>query len=151
NATLPQETVTLEAPEPAQALYEEPVPTPAPKVEALPEESVVASTPKAPSRKPTLIERLHGAQTELELHTVDALAKPAEQEAVAEEEPAAEPVQLNAESESEIEVSAEAETLVEASVGPVTYQLPDEIAITETAQIDEIASQLREGAWRSAM
>ena len=51
---------------------------------------------------------------------------------------------LNAESENEIEVSAEAETLVEASVVPLTYEVPDEIAIPTTAQLDEIATQLRE-------
>jgi len=63
----------------------------------------------------------------------------------------AEGVPLNTESESEIEVSAEAETLVEAAVGPVTYALPEEIAITENPQTDQITTQLREGAWRRAM
>ncbi|HTT10622.1 MAG TPA: hypothetical protein VMG60_07020 [Burkholderiaceae bacterium] len=69
--------------------------------------------------------------------------------------PAAEGVQpnveLTAESESEIEISAEAETLVEASVAPVTYQRPDEISVAEAVPIDEMAGQLRGGAWRSAI
>jgi hypothetical protein len=64
---------------------------------------------------------------------------------------AGEGVPLNTESESEIEVSAEAETLVEASMAPVTYRVPEEIAVTDNAQTDQITTQLREGAWRRAM
>jgi len=97
------------------------------------------------TKGPTIIERLHGAQAEPELRSFEPAPRPIALETTPDVG------ELNAESESEIEVSAEAETLVEACVGPVTYPLPDEIAIAETAQIDEIASQLREGAWRSAM
>jgi hypothetical protein len=60
-------------------------------------------------------------------------------------------ITLTAETENEIEVSAEAETLVEASVVPLTYEAPEEIAVPTTARIDELAAQLREGAWRSAL
>jgi len=78
----------------------------------------------------------------------DMVGEPTEQDANAQ------PVALNAESASEIEVSAEAETLVEASVAPVIYNAPEEIAIAEPVQpnqFDDIATQLREGAWRRAM
>src|SRR5882724_4086597 len=101
------------------------------------------------TKRPTIIERLHGAQPELELPRVEPTPRPIALDT------APELVELNPESESEIAVSAEAETLVEACVGPVTYALPEEIAIAETTHIDEIvdeiATQLREGAWRSAM
>ncbi len=57
---------------------------------------------------------------------------------------------LNAESASEIAVSHEAETLVEASVAPVPDESPEVISVADT-QIDDIAGQLRSGAWRHAM
>jgi hypothetical protein len=57
---------------------------------------------------------------------------------------------LQEESEAEIAVSEEAETLVEASVAPLTYEPPAEITVDDT-QIGDIADQLRSGAWRHAL
>jgi len=99
------------------------------------------------TRGPSTIERFHAAQAEIDLDALSVTPSPP----LAIEEPADESVLLNEETESEIEVSAEAETLVEASVAPVTYQPPEEIAVAGTAPLDEIAAQLRDGAWRSAM
>jgi hypothetical protein len=118
------------------------VPEPAASVEPV----LVPAEPVLVTRGPNTIELFNAAPTELGLSPLSVSLPPAE---VA--EPAAESVVLNAESESEIEVSAEAETLVEASVAQVTYQRPEEIAIAESAPLEQIATQLREDAWRSAM
>jgi len=113
-------------------------------LEAAPE-SEIATTQPVPTKQPTVIERLHDTPAEFDV--------PPEPRTVS--LPAAEKVRINGEltteSESEIEISAEAETLVEASVAPVTYPRPDEIALTETPQDDDIAHQLRKGSWRSAI
>lgn len=123
-------------------------PAPAAPAETEPAPATPAeSAPK--TRHPTIIERLHITQAELDLRPLQIPPLPPAVEPPAPESESG--AVLTPEMESEIEVSAEAETLVEASVGPVTYQRPEEISITETAQSDEIASQLREGAWRSAM
>jgi hypothetical protein len=106
-----------------------------------------AATQSLPKTKqPTVIERLHDTPPEFE---APLPPWPASQPPIAENLSASS--ELTAESESEIEISAEAETLVEASVAPVTYLLPEEIAIAETAEMDEFAIHLREGPWRSAI
>lgn len=93
----------------------------------------------------TLIERLQRTQPEIELRT--GLALPPE--AARETAPAA--VELTPESESEIEVSAEAETLVEASFAPMVDETPELVVSAEPVAVEDIGSQLRESAWRSAL
>ena len=117
-------------------------PEPVPRIEPV----LISAEPVPVTRVPNTIELFNAAPAELDLSPLSVIL-PSQEVA----EPAAESVVLNAESDSEIEVSAEAETLVEASVAPVTYQPPEEIAIAESAPPDEITTQLRDGAWRSAM
>src|SRR5882762_6721357 len=132
-------------PESVWAVRANSAPITAPKTGPATAEAEAIAAATVQTKRPTIIERLHGAQPELELRPLEPEPRPIALE------PAPQVVELNAESQSEIEVSAEAETLLEVSVGPVTYSLPDEIALPQTAQIDKIASPLREGAWRSAM
>jgi hypothetical protein len=121
----------------------EPDSEPAEPEPALPADPV-ATTPKV--KGPTIIERFRSAEVELELRP--SAVAPTE---IAKVEPAPEAIELTAESDSEIEVSAEAETLVEASVAPVALEVPEVVTVADPIQMDAIASQLREGAWSSAM
>lgn len=132
---------------------------------------VAAAAAEPPTRKPSVIELLRDTPVQASARAPDAPPAPPKAKSKARRKNRAPKVDLesmdvpildsrversttvilNAESENEIEVSAEAETLVEASVVPLTYEVPDEIAIPTTAQLDEIATQLRESAWRNAM
>jgi hypothetical protein len=100
---------------------------------------------KKKSKKATLIERLHTEQPEVDPPSSKVVAPPETpvDETVAKESG------LRQEAQSEIEIGAEAETL-EASVGPITYVRPEELE-PASARLDKLVSQLREGAWRSAM
>ena len=138
---------------------------PAPAEAPMPLKSAAEAAPKA--RAPSVIERLQSTQQKFEFLASKSNTTPPEtprfdatSHTAAPPQPGAavEPAQaidadtaLLEESASELAVSAEAETLVEASVAPLTYEPPVEITIAETAQIDEIASQLGHGAWRSAI
>jgi Double zinc ribbon len=120
----------------------------------LTEDEVSGSPAKTTPNKLTLIERLNQAQAGIEFRSVDIAPPeaPALDTTIESKAPTAAP-------ESEIQIRVEADTLDDASVAPLTYARADEIAIPEpvpiekiaSPQIDEIASQLREGAWPSAM
>jgi hypothetical protein len=130
--------------EPVPERIAEPVPERIAEPVPAPEPAPAQDVPK--TRTPTVIERLHGAPTETEVPPVPrTISLPVATESTDQDGA------LTPESESEIEISAEAETLVEACVAPVTYQLTEEIAVTETVRTADLSSRLREGAWRSAM
>jgi hypothetical protein len=120
----------------------EPPPEPVPSIAPV----LISAEPVPVTRGPNTIERFNAAPAELDLSPLSVKLPSPEVT-----EPAAESVVLTAESESEIEVSEEAETLVEASVAPVTYQRPEEIAIADSSPLEKITSPLRDGAWQSAL
>lgn len=147
----------------------EPTPAPIPVFEISASDAAPATT-EPQTRKPSVIELLRDTPVQAEPRAAEAPPAPPKAKAKSKRKPRTPKVDLEsmdvpilesrvdpstvtltAESENEIEVSAEAETLVEASVVPLTYEVPDEIAAPTTAQIDDIATQLREGAWRNAM
>jgi hypothetical protein len=153
--------------EPADAAPRAEPTRPAPAEAPMPLTPAVEAEAAPKARAPSVIERLQSTQQKFEFLASKSNTTPPEtprfdatSHTAAPPQPGAavEPAQaidadtaLLEESESELAVSAEAETLVEASVGPPTYEPPVEITIAETAQIDEIASQLGHGAWRSAI